>query len=102
MDLLEQIFARALPPTLATEKALAASPEGLVTGDLSDRDSNGVLLSAGVIWPDGATGTYTATEVDADGVLAYAVTKGARTFTQPTMTRDSDGAVSDRPGIEVS
>lgn len=84
---------------LDTDRALAASPDLLVTGDLSDRDSNGILLSAAVLWPDGDTGTYEATQADDDGVLAYTITKAARTFTQPPMTRDSSGAIVNRPPI---
>lgn len=82
-------------------KSFAMNPDALIVGPII-RNSDGIAMSAGVVWPDGITGTYTATVLDDDGVLAYTVTKGSATYTQPTMTRDSSsGAIVDRPAITV-
>lgn len=86
----------------SSAKQLAAVPDLLVAGSGITYDSNGVIASAPVVWPDGDTGTYTTTSATTDGVLAYTVTKGALTYTQPAMTRNSDGAVTNRPAITVA
>lgn len=84
--------------------AIAASPDQIIVGAIT-RDDDGAALSAGVVWPDGDIGTYTATTVSTDfpgSVDAYTVTKGSTTFTQPAVTRDSEGAVVVRPAITES
>jgi hypothetical protein len=62
-----------------------------------------------VIWPDGATGAYTATTVSTafpGAVDAYTVTyvgSTTKTVTQPAVTRDSTtGAVTTRPAMTVA
>jgi hypothetical protein len=91
-------------------KALAADIDGIIAGAIV-RDSNGAALSAGVVWPDGQTGTYTATTVstlfpgavDAYTVTYVPVSGPTLTYTQPTVTRDaSTGAVVTRPAITVA
>ena len=72
------------------------------------RDSNGALTSATITWPDGATGTFTATNLSSsfpgaiDGWSATYV-KGSvtATITQPPVTRDVTGAVISQPAITV-
>lgn len=87
--------------------SLAATPDVLIVGAIT-RNDDGAALSAALEWPDGSPGTYTATLVSAEfpaAVDAYTVTYGdpvTRTYTQPAVTRDSDGAVIDRPAIEIS
>jgi len=82
---------------------LAQTPELIIIGTIT-RNSNGVVTSADVIFPDGVTGTYTSTAYDSTSgaVNAYTVTKGSTTYTQPTMTRNSLGAVTNRPAIVVT
>lgn len=86
---------------------LAANPDQLIVGAIT-RDANGAATSAGVVWPDGDTGTYTATNVSEEfpgAVDAYTITKLASptiTFTQPAVTRDASGAVTTRPAITVA
>lgn len=92
--------------SLAWLRLYAADPEPMIFGDIT-RDSDGVATSAAVQWPDGATGTYTATSVADDGAVnAYTVTHVAggatKTVTQPEMTRDDDGNVIRRPEMTVS
>jgi hypothetical protein len=85
---------------------LARTPDALFSGSIV-RDSNGVATSAQVIWPDGATGVYSATpSVTWPGSTnAYTITKTGTpvlTFTQPAVTRDTSGAVTVRPAITVT
>lgn len=86
--------------------ALARLPDLLITGAIT-RDTNGVITSATVTWPDGTTGTYTTLAVNGTvpAVDEYSVTYGSpatNTYTQPTVTRDSTGAVTDLPAIVVT
>ena len=85
---------------------LARDPEALFSGYVS-RDSNGVATSAQVVWPDGVTGVYSATpSVQWPGATnSYTITRAGTptiTFTQPVVTRNSDGVVTTRPAITVS
>jgi len=88
-------------------KLHAANLDALITGAIT-RDSNGAATSAAVVWPDGKPGTYTATSVSAahpGAVDAYTVTYGSpvtSTVTQPAVTRDATGAVTNRPAMTVS
>lgn len=77
---------------------------------LSDvvRDSTGAVLSAAVTWPDGHTGTYTAdvTSTEFPGrVDAWHITWGdansGRTYFQPQVTRDVNGALARVPAPVV-
>lgn len=86
---------------------MAGNLDGLIEGPIT-RDANGAATSANVIWPDGATGVYTATQVSVDfpgAVDAYTLTytNGAvsKVVTQPTVTRNSEGAVINKPAITV-
>ncbi len=87
--------------------ALAGDPDLLITGAIT-RDANDAATSAPVTWPDGTPGVYTATTVSAafpGAVDAYTVTYGSpatRTYTQPAVTRNANGAVTTRPAITVA
>ncbi|MEI4273940.1 hypothetical protein TEK04_19640 [Klenkia sp. LSe6-5] len=91
----------------ANALALAGSPDLLIAGAIT-RDANGAATSAPVVWPDGDSGTYTATTVSTafpGAVDAYTVTKGnpvTKTYTQAAVTRDATGAVTQRPALAVS
>lgn len=87
---------------------LAAVPDILIVGTIS-RNSDGAATTASLVWPDGDLGVFTATVFNATfpgAVDAYTVTKihnaVTTTYTQPTVTRDSTGAVINRPAITVS
>lgn len=80
-----------------------------IINDAVTRDANGAASSAALVWPDGATGTYTATQVSAafpGAVDAYTCTRVVggvtTTYTQPAVTRDASGAVVNKPAIVVS
>ncbi|MEV8149967.1 hypothetical protein AB0O52_17705 [Arthrobacter sp. NPDC080073] len=83
----------------------AKSPDLLIVGAVT-LDGSDQVMSAGVAWPDGTPGTLTITSRDANGaVLAYNITYGSpvtKTFTQPTITRNANGAATNVPQIVVS
>lgn len=88
-------------------KTLALNPDLLISGPIT-RDGNGAATSAPVLWPDGTVGTYTADTVSSafpGAVDAYHVTYGSpasKTYTQPAVTRDATGAVTNRPALTVA
>lgn len=85
---------------------LAAEPDTIVFGAIT-RNANGAVTTAAVIWPDNTPGTYTATVLSTQfpgAVDAYTITYGSpviHTYTQPTVTRNTLGAVTNRPQITV-
>lgn len=85
----------------------ARSPDLIISGTIT-RDGNGAPTSAPVVWPDANPGTYTADTVSTavlGAVDAYHITYGSpvtRTYTQPAVTRDGNGAVTNLPPIVVS
>lgn len=70
------------------------------------RDSDGVITTATVSWPDGSAGTFTRTTKNATFLTidAYTVTHtdSAKTVTQAAVTRDSNGNVTAQPAITVN
>lgn len=85
--------------------AAAKNPDLLVTGAIT-LDSDDLITSAAVVWPDGTPGTLTITSRDANSsVLAYNITYGSpatKTYTQPTITRNANGAATNVPAIVVT
>lgn len=83
----------------------AKNPDLLVTGAITV-DGNDLITSAAVVWPDGSPGTLTITSRDANSaVLGYNITYGSpvsKTYTQPTITRNTNGAATNVPAIVVS
>jgi hypothetical protein len=83
----------------------AKNPDLLVTGAITV-DGNDLITTASVVWPDGSPGTLTITSRDANNaVLAYNITYGSpvtKTYTQPTITRNTNGAATNVPTIVVS
>jgi hypothetical protein len=100
----EQISADA---ALAGQLQAARNPEAMFTGAIT-YSASGAPTAASVVWPDGVGGTYTGTAstVSPGSVDAYTITRNetpVKTFTQPTITRDSTtGNVTNRPPITVS
>ena len=85
--------------------AAAKDPEELFAGNMV-RNANEVIMSFAVRWPDGSPGTYTTLAIDPSGAInSYQITYGSpvtKTFTQPTITRDSSGAAITVPAVVVS
>lgn len=84
---------------------LAAAPDLLVSGAIT-LDTSDLVTSAAVVWPDGSPGTFTVTSRDVNNaVLEYNITYGSpvtRTYTQPPITRNVNGAAIFTPAIVVS
>lgn len=70
------------------------------------RNGDGVITSATAKWPDGTSGTFTATTVNGTwlGIDAYTVTHAAsgKIVTQTVVTRNADGDVTSKPALTVS
>lgn len=97
----------ALTASIAAVKAWAKNPDLLVAGALTY--VSGLLTSAAVEWPDGATGTLTITtrQTGTNAVTGYTITRvlsgqPTKTYTQPTITRDVDGNATVVPQITVA
>lgn len=84
---------------------LAKNPDLLIAGAVT-LDVDDQVTSAVVAWPDSAPGTLTITARHATGaVTAYNITYGSpatKTYTQPTITRNANGAATNVPQIVVS
>lgn len=86
--------------------ALARDPSQLFSGSVTP-DANGAPTSASVKWPDGVTGVYsgTASATFPGSVDAYTVTRTGTptlTYTQPAVTRNASGHITNRPPITVT
>jgi len=81
----------------------AADPSKLWTGTVT-RDAGGAATAAAILWPDGITGTYTGTAsaTFAGAVDSYTLTHGTTTYTQPAVTRDANGNITNRPAITAA
>ena len=83
----------------------AKNPDLLIAGAVAVDGSN-LVTSAAVLWPDGTPGTLTITARHATGAVTnYSITYGSpvtKTFTQPTITRNANGAATNVPQIVVS
>lgn len=105
-DLTSQTYA-AILASFVSYPILARNPELLLTGAVT-RDANGAATSAAVKWPDGSVGTYTATTLSTafpGAVDGYKITYGnpvTKTYTQPNVTRNAAGAVTNVPAIVVT
>jgi len=82
---------------------LARDPESLFVGTVT-RDASGAPTSAAVVWPDGVAGAYAGTPSTAflGSIDAYTITHGTTTYTQPAVTRDTNGNITNQPAITVS
>jgi len=86
--------------------ALAADPSALFAGAVVV-DGNGAPTSAVIKWPDGVDGTYSGTaDVTWPGTISsYTITRvgtPTETYTQPAVTRDGNGNITNRPPITVT
>lgn len=93
----------ALTGTYASFIGLAKVPDQIITGSIT-RDANEVVTSAAVVWPDGTTGTFTATTIGPLNTIdAYTITRVisgvTHTYTQSAITRDASGAATSVPAI---
>ena len=107
-----QVATRVGPQVNSWLTAWAANPVDMMVGNIT-YNANGAITTAGVVWPDGATGVYTATTLSTTFPGAtdeYTVTYvgiGAQqgvnqTVTQPLVTRDAAGRIITRPARTVA
>ena len=81
--------------------------DGLTYNSIT-RDANNAVLSAVVTWPDNTPGVWTADIVSTAflGVVdSYHVTYIGyvqKTVTQPAVTRNASGAITNQPGLVVA
>lgn len=85
---------------------LAANPSMLFSGAVT-RDSDGAPISASLRWPDGTVGVYSGTaSTEFPGAIdSYTVTYAATptiTVTQPAVTRNVDGEVTNSPALIIT
>ncbi|HEF4835439.1 TPA: hypothetical protein SAO52_000115 [Burkholderia vietnamiensis] len=73
------------------------------------RDANEAIITASIVWPDGATGTLTTDSASTafPGAIdawhaTYVTGVNTKTVTQPTVTRNAAGAVVAQPAITIS
>lgn len=71
-----------------------------------NRDSDSVITTASVIWPDGKSGTFTTLVKNTTWLTidSFSITyNGApvKTITQPAVTRDINGAVTTKPLLTI-
>lgn len=73
------------------------------------RDANEAIVTASIVWPDGATGTFTtdiASTAFPGAIDAWHAThvlgSVTKTVTQTAVTRDANGAVTAQPAITIA
>lgn len=70
------------------------------------RDSDDVITSATVKWPDGSGGTFTTTTKNTTwlAIDAYTIshTSSGKTVTQAAVTRNGTGAITTKPALTVA
>ena len=79
---------------------------GAYSVESAARDSDGVITTASILWPDGSAGTFTRTTKNATflTVDAYTAThaKSGKTAIQAAVTRDENGNVTAQPEITIA
>ncbi len=70
------------------------------------RDSDGVVTTATVKWPDASAGTFTTTTKNSTwlAIDAYTISHAdsGKTVTQSAATRDADGLITTKPALTVA
>lgn len=113
----QAVSASAASAAAAAATAAAISAQQLITWAYTSafqlvsatRDANEAIVTASIVWPDGATGVFT-TDVAStafpgaiDAWHATHVLLGiTKTVTQPAVTRDTNGAVTAQPAITIA
>lgn len=73
---------------------------------VATRNSDGIITTATVKWPDGSAGTFTATTINSTwyGIDAYTIshTSSGKTVTQAAVTRNANGEVTAKPALTVA
>lgn len=110
ITIIDLTVAQPIPDVLTLRTLLRGWAEDGVTFQrvAAVNNSNGLMTSGDIEWPDGATGTYTVDAIDTGTGNANAWHATYRNqqgvsfrITQPLMTRDSSGAISVQPDITI-
>jgi hypothetical protein len=74
----------------------------------ASRDSNEAIVTANIVWPDGSPGVFT-TDIASTEFLgaidawhATYINVATLIVTQPQVTRDTNGAVTNQPAIQIT
>lgn len=112
LDLLVQTLTTVTGADVATLTAikdaqLMAEFSAGVKKKVATMDSDGIISSATVKWGDGATGVYSganknATFLEYDSWSVTYVGSVSRTYTQPLVTRDVNGRITNYPDVIVT
>ncbi|MEW9874048.1 hypothetical protein [Arthrobacter sp. HS15c] len=104
-DLPNRLSVEELSATYLNLVQAAKNPDLLIAGAVTV-DGSDQVTSAVVAWPDDTPGVLTITARHATGAVTnYNITYGSpvtKTFTQPTITRNANGAATNVPQIVVS
>lgn len=72
----------------------------------ASRDSDSVITTATITWPDGSAGAFTTTTKNSTFLTidAYTMThtSSGKTITQPAVTRDASGNVTAQPALTIT
>lgn len=92
--------------SVANQTLVAWTASEAFTIASATRDSDGVITTASIVWPDASTGTFTRTTKNATFLTidAYTVThvSSGKTITQSAVTRDASGNVTAQPALTVA
>ncbi len=116
-DLDTQTAAKISDTASATSSSLTAlsiallgksiDPLSIASGTIT-RNASDAPTSFAVEWPDGTAGVYTGipsvafpSAIDSY-TLTYVGTSGTKTFTQPTVTRNASGYITNRPKVTMT
>ena len=92
--------------TTQNDQLKAWTVSGAYTLTSATRDSDGVITTATVSWPDGSGGTFTTVTKNLTffTVDSYTATHSVsrKIATQPPVTRDASGNVTAQPAITIS
>jgi hypothetical protein len=86
----------------------AVTSQYVLTSVTYDTTYTSAISSGSVTWPDGGTGTFTATTINTTfgAVDAYTITYsgalGSHTITQAAVTRNSDGLITAQPALTIT
>lgn len=106
VDALASAIAAPIPFPARLREAVMSGAYTLTSNPIP-RDSDGMVLSSNVLWPDGTTGVFTTTSKDPVHLTAasYTITYNATpiiTITQPAIERDDEGNVIRVPNLIIS
>lgn len=102
----DDAFVRRNLKDLTTASIIGWTASGAYSIASATRDSDGVITTASVSWPDGSLGTLTRTAKNQTFLTidSYTITHSAsgKTVTQSAVTRDSLGNITAQPALSIT